>query len=172
MKHNIPCTRLTQCEQSDMESLWLLLRPNSLPRSISSIILCAVYHSTSNGPPENQILCSHIQSNLDSLLIKQPNSLVIITGDFNSNSIGFNVTDLTHPNGLKQIVNFKTRDLGILDWFLTIRPSAFDMYQLPKIGKSDHFTILARPAASSSSLVPRKLKLRDLRDDKWREFGQ
>ena len=82
------------------------------------------------------------------------------------------MTDLTHSNGLKQIVTFKTRDLGILDWFLTNRPSIFDTYQLPKIGKSDHFTNLARPAASSSSLVPRKLKVGDLRDSKWREFGQ
>ena len=118
------------------------------------------------------ILCSHIRSNLDSLLMKQPNSLVIITGDFNPNSTGFNVTYLTHSNELKQIAYFKTRDSGILDWFLTNRPSVFDTYQLSKIGKSDHFTVLSRPAASSSSLQPRKLKVGDLRDSKWREFGQ
>ena len=67
LRQTIPCTRLSQCEQPDVESLWLSLRPHSLPRSISSIILCVVYHSTANGQPENVVLSNYIRSNLDSL---------------------------------------------------------------------------------------------------------
>ena len=55
LRQTIPCTRLSQCEQPDVESLWLSLRPHSLPRSISSIILCVVYHSTANGQPDHFI---------------------------------------------------------------------------------------------------------------------
>ena len=57
-KHTITCTQLEQCEEHDMESLWLNLRPHSQLRSISSIILCVAYHSTANGQPENEVLCN------------------------------------------------------------------------------------------------------------------
>ena len=33
LRETIPCTRLSQCEKPDMESLWLSLRPHSIPRS-------------------------------------------------------------------------------------------------------------------------------------------
>ena len=49
LRHDIPCKWLVECESPDFESLCLHLRPHSLPRSISSIILCVVYHSTANG---------------------------------------------------------------------------------------------------------------------------
>ena len=97
LDNTIPCKRLTQCEQTDVESLWISLRPHSLPRSISSIILCVIYHSTTNRQPENAVHRDHIRTNLDKLLM-QPNSLVIITGDFNATSTGINPKDLTQPN--------------------------------------------------------------------------
>ena len=59
------------------------------------------------------------------LLNKQPNVLIIITGDFNPTTTGLDNKDLTQCNHLKQLVNFKTRDTGILDWFLTNRPKLF-----------------------------------------------
>ena len=88
LRQTLPCTRLFQCEQPDVESLWLSLWPHILPRAISSIILCVVYRSTANGQPENVVLSNHIRSNLDSLLMKQPNALVVIGGDFNPTSTG------------------------------------------------------------------------------------
>lgn len=139
----IPCTRLSQCEQPYVESLWLSLRPHSLPRSILSIILCFVYHSTANGQPENFVLSNYIRSNLDSLLMRQPNALVVIAGDFNPRSTDLRPKDLTQSNNLKQIVKFKTRHTGTLDWFLTNRPAIFQLFQLPKIARNDQFTILA-----------------------------
>ena len=59
LRHDIPCKRLVECESPNVESLWLHLRPHSLPRSISSIILRVVYHSTANGNPENEALSPH-----------------------------------------------------------------------------------------------------------------
>ena len=54
LNSKFPCNRLPHCEVPDVESLWIQIRPNSLPRSVSSIILCVVYHSTSNREPENE----------------------------------------------------------------------------------------------------------------------
>ena len=150
LRQTIPCTRLFQCEQPDVESLWLSLRPHSLPRSISSIILCVVYHSTANGQPENVVLSNYIRSNLDSLLMKQPNALAVIAGNFNPTSTGLKLKDLTQSNNLKQIVKFNTRKTGTLDRFLTNRPAIFQLFQLPKIVRSDHFMILAKPITSST----------------------
>ena len=42
-----------------MESLWVQLRPHSLPRNISIIILGVVYHSTANGEAGNATLRDH-----------------------------------------------------------------------------------------------------------------
>ena len=67
----------------------------------------------------------HIHRNLDNPLAKQPNALVLITGDFNPTSTGLKSKDITQANHLKQLVTFKTRDSGILDWFLTNRPKLF-----------------------------------------------
>ena len=77
--------------------------------------------------------------------MKQANALVVITGDFNSPSTGLKPKDLTQSNNLKQMVKFKTRDTRTLDWFLTNRPAIFQLSQLPKIARSDHFTILEKP---------------------------
>lgn len=65
--------------------------------------------------------------------IINPNALAIITGDFNPTSTGFDVKDLTHANNVKQMVKFKTRDSGTLDWFLTNMPNLFHLSQLPRL---------------------------------------
>lgn len=141
------------------------IKPCSLPRSVSCIILCVIYHSTANGEVENAALRDYVQTNLDTLLVKHPNALAIITGDFNPTSTEFNVKDLTHANNIKKMVKFKTRDSGTLDWFLTNMPNLFDLSQLPKIGASDHFTILARPVTPSlNSRTNRKVRVRDMRE--------
>ena len=119
---NIPCKLLEFNDQTELESIWISMRPHSLPREVTSIVVGVVYHSTSNGKPENIILRDHVQKNLDAALLKQPNALIILTGDFNPTSTGFNQKYITQVNSLKQLVTFKTRDSGILDWLFTNRP--------------------------------------------------
>ena len=150
LNSKFPCNRLPHCEVPDVESLWIQIRPNSLPRSVTSIILCVVYHSTSNREPENETLCNHICSNLDQLLTDHPNAHIIVTGDFNPSSTGLKLKDLTHTNNLTQMVNFPTRDSRILDWFLTNRTDVFTLSQLPMIGRSDHYSVLARSSVAST----------------------
>ena len=79
------------------------MRPHSLPRQITSIVLGVIYHSTSNREAENVTLQQHIQRNLDMLLSDQPNALVIITGDFNHHTTGLKSKDISKANHLKQL---------------------------------------------------------------------
>ena len=107
------------------------------------------------------------------LLSSQPNALVIITGDFNPTTAGLKAKDITQRNHLKQLVTFKTRDSGTLDWFMTNRPKLFTMSQLPKTASSDHYTILAKPINSlKHKPVINKIESRDIRDSAWRALGR
>ena len=114
------------CDQSGVESLWVSARPHKLPRQITSIVLAVIYHSTRNRHDENIVLKDHIQKNLDLILSKQPNALVIITGDINPTTTGLKCRDIAQVYHLSQLVKFKTRDSGILDWLFTNRPKLFD----------------------------------------------
>jgi hypothetical protein len=146
---------------------------HKLPRYITSIILAVVYHSTKNRQAESNMLKEYIQKNLDEIMSSQPNALIIITGDFNPKSTGLKVKDITQGNQLTQLVKFNTRDSGILDWFLTNRPKLFCLSQLPKIGSSDHYAILFKPADNTEYKSKiKKIKIRDMRDSAWRAFGR
>ena len=144
IKKNIPCKRLVKREEEEVESIWVQLRPHSLPRNISIILLGVVYHSTANSEAENVALCDHIQRNMDLYLSNHPNAMVIKTGDFNPTLTGLRSDSISRPNHLKQIVQFNTRDSRILDWFFTNRPHTFGLQRLPKLASSDHYTVLAR----------------------------
>ena len=173
LDHEIPFNRLVSCDQSDVESIWISLRPHKLPREITSIILRVIYHSTSNKEPENVVLRDHVQNNLDSSLFKEPNALVLLTGDFNPSSTGFKMKYITHVNHLKQLISFKTRDSAVLDWLLTNRPKLFEVSRLPKVGSSDHDTILAKPnIAISPEQTITKIAIRDMRNSAWCAFGR
>ena len=107
------------------------------------------------------------------LLSDQPNALIIITGDFNHHTTGLKSKDVSQANHLKQLVTFKTRDSGTLDWFFTNRPKLFSVSQLPKVASSDHYTILARPMISSEyKPVIKKIKSRDMRNSTWCALGR
>ena len=67
---SIPCKQLVDCIEEPVEALWMLLRPQKLPRTVTCIIAVVVYHTTSNREPENLKLKDHIQRNLGNLLRK------------------------------------------------------------------------------------------------------
>ena len=98
---------------------------------------------------------------------------MFIIVDSNPTGRCLDIKDLTQPNNLKQMVNFKTRDSGILDWVLTNRPSIFQFSHLLKITKSDHFPVLAIPiTVNTSRLQTRKVRVQDQKDSVWRTFGR
>ena len=76
--HNsIPFKQLEECIEDQFKALWMLLRPHKLPRNITCIVAVVIYHTTSSREPENLIIKDNIQHNLDNLLKKYPNALVV-----------------------------------------------------------------------------------------------
>jgi hypothetical protein len=139
IRSSIKCRRIKEFENPLVESLWLSVRPRYLSRSISAILLAVIYHTTSSGALENSELYNHIQSNVDSFRCRHPDAIVIVTGDFNPTSTGFNDKHLKRISGLTQIINVPTRQNSILDWCLVnVKALAYTCSQLPLVGSSDH----------------------------------
>ena len=148
LDRKVSCKLLESRDQEGVESIWILMRSNSLPRQMTSIVLGVIYHSTRNREPENVILREHVQENLDAPLAKQPNALVLLTGDFNPTTTGFQEKYITQANHLKKLITFKTRNSGTLDRFFTNRSKLFNVSQLSKVGSSVLYTILVKPVAA------------------------
>ena len=64
-----------------VEGLWVSLRPCRLLREIPTIAMGVFYHPPSS--PLGPMLLDHIGTAVDNLLTRQPNTGVIILGDFN-----------------------------------------------------------------------------------------
>ena len=159
---------LKEYQQSEVESVWINMRPHAIPRSVSTILLGVVYQSTANRELENVIFWEHIQSNIDNFLMKHPNAMVIATGDFNATSTGLDPKSVSIPNHLKQLVAS-----GILDWFCTNRSHLFHLQRIPKVAASDHYTILARLTEISPPKQDsiRRIRIRQCWANDWRDFG-
>ena len=82
--------RIYDFENFSIESLWISVRLDWLPRSISVILIANIYHSTSRNAEDNLELYNHIQNNVDLFLLAHPDALVMICGDFNPATTGFN----------------------------------------------------------------------------------
>ena len=80
---------------------------------------------------------------------------------------------IARPNHLKRLVKFNTRDSGILDWFFTNRPHTSNLQRLPKLGASDHYTVLASSTVKHPPQhdTVKKVYRRHCRASNWREFG-
>ena len=70
-------------------------------------------------------------------------------------------------------MTFKTKSSGILNCVFTNGPKLFTVPQLPKVGSSEHYTLLAKPViAPVSRRVVNKVKIRDMRDSAWRTLDR
>ena len=171
--HSIPAERLTYFEPPDLEILWIHLKPYRLPRHTSTILLGVIYHPPSAKAEDNELLIEHVNSNVDSLLNKYPDALIVLTGDFNPNSTNISLSTLARGCGLTQLVKVPTRGNNILDWCLVNKPKLFDEpVQLPNIGSSDHFSILINPSAPNSIIRERHVYKREMKDSNVRAFGR
>ena len=138
------------------------------------ILIGKIYHPPDSCQEDNLRLLRHIQENVDQFLRDHPEGLVLVSGDFNPTSTG--ITELTtkRVTGLTQIIKVLTRDTGTLDWCLTNRSKLMaSPKQLPKLGKSDHYSVLIHPAQSptASKITKKTIEKRDLRPSRLREFG-
>ena len=154
------------------ECLWLQLRPRRLPRSVSSVLLAVIYHPPYATAQDNNDLYNHVQATVDLYSLEHPECLICVVGDFNPNSTNISPAPFKRMCGLTQIVKVFTRDTGILDWCLTNSPKVFSLsMQLPKIGASDHYSVLVAPVIPSSHSSKLTLLRRDTRPSHIRDFG-
>ena len=63
-----PCNRLQDFEDIEIESIWLNIWPNRLPRGTSSPLVAAVYHPPSSVAEQNSMLMAHLQKNVENYL--------------------------------------------------------------------------------------------------------
>ena len=169
-----PCNRLQDFEDIEIESIWLNIWPNRLPRGTSSLLVAAVYHPPSSVAEQNSMLMAHLQKNVENYLASYPEGIVIITGDFNPASTRIKSSDVTMATGLRQIVTVPTRNNSILDWCFTNKPKPLlKPVQLPKIGSGDHNALLNNPVNGnqSSNVMAKSKILRDTRVSRLRDYG-
>ena len=170
-----PCIRLQDFEDTEIESIWLKIRPHRLPRGTSSLLVAAVYHPPSSVAEQNYMLIARLQKNIENFLASYPEGMVIITGDLNPTPTRMKSSDVTMATGLRQIVTVPTRNNSILDWCFTNKPKLLSKpVRLPKIGSGDHNALLIKPVlnGNQSSNVKAKSKiLRDTRVSRLRDFG-
>mgnify|MGYP002803580434 FL=1 len=137
------------CDMNDpeIESQWLLIKTDRLPRGINTIILGTIYH-----PPRKDDRClrAHIFKCLDHLLTVYPNSGILVLGDFNQ----FRPGNLCGSLKLKKIVKKPTRGDNVLDQAYTNLSFYYESTILPPIGSSDHRIILLQPLCNRIPSAP------------------
>ena len=80
IKSSIPFKTLDELQDDNFETMWLYMRPYKLPRGISCLIVCVVYHPPSN---ESNSMIEHLSSKLDLALAKYCEARIFLVGDFN-----------------------------------------------------------------------------------------
>ena len=108
------------------ECLWVTIRPKWLPRSISRIALGYVYLPSSLLTSEIDNFYDYFITCYDKVYVESPNTAIILGGDFNPASNGFQQKRLERHCNLKQIVMHPTRDTSTLDLIFT---NMADCYQ-------------------------------------------
>ena len=145
-KQELPCKPIDLPNPTHQETLWLLYRQPCMPRTLTHILIGALYF-----PPNanSKIMNDHILDSLDIVSRKHPNLGILLVGDFN------HLPDkplLSFP--LKQIVRSSTRGLAVLDKIYTNISHWFsEPITLPAVGKSDHCSVLLTPSINPLPLM-------------------
>ena len=152
----------------DLEIVWIKLQPPRLPRSVSHIIVAAVYY------PPHSVVSDHlldlINETIDRLLSVHPHAGFAIAGDFNQ----LDLTQLVVNTRFKQVIKQPTRQNRILDKIVS---NLSDLYDEPVIksplASIDHSTIVWCPLRNyhHSKNITKTRTTRPLRDSDIRRFG-
>ena len=170
VKEDIPASHIDSIiVPSELECLWVKIRPKKLPLSISAIAVCNVYITTNS--PLQPLLVEHLLSSVDHLRSKHPDIGILITGDFNR----MNTFQLINGNDLSQIVDFPTRGKATLDLMLTsgnLRECYEKPYPLSPLGLSDHSCVIWKPKHHRVAKCEHKAQItRPLLESGMRTFG-
>ena len=153
--NNLQATELKIKVPEHLEVKWVTVRPNWLPRAISSIIVCGVYYPGSGSAyaPPVEDLIFHISTSVQYLKRKYVNPLFLVMGDFND----LPIESICSVCDFKQEVKVPTRGDKTLDLIMTNKNNEFyeEPITLPKIGDADHLPVLYIP---KEYIAPKTLK--------------
>ena len=139
VRDTIPCTPRFHLRSDSIESLWVVISPQKIPRDARHILLGTIYHPSK---ARDAFLTDYISLCIDKIKSKHCNTAVMIAGDFNT----FKEGCLCRMYSLKQIVWKPTRDNSILDKVYTSIPQWYKPPDIVShIGKSDHNSVLLSP---------------------------
>ena len=97
------------------EALWLLLKPQRLPRPFSCIVMVAVYYPPGQAAINEITMIDYLTDGIDFILQSYPSAGIIIAGDFNKMKLG----TLCNCFDLRKIVKKPTRQNNNLDQIMT-----------------------------------------------------
>ena len=172
VKNSIPTNKLDVDIPNHLEVIYLSIRPKRLPRTVSNIVLCALYYpglSSIYAPPQEDLIL-HVIESIQFFYNKFSNPLIILLGDFND----LKIDDICQTCSLHQVVNIPTRKDATLDLILTnVNNNLYtDPISLPGIGKSDHLCVVYVPRNFViHENTKKKIMFRKFKDSAIREFG-
>ena len=172
VKNTIPATKLDINIPSHLEVMYVSIRPCSLPRSVSNIVLCAVYYPGSKSqyaPPQEDIIM-HLIESIQFFYENYTNPLIMLLGDFND----LNIIDICETCLLQQVVKVPTRKNAILDLIMTHLDNTLykDPVTLPSIGNSDHLCVVYVPNNQlKQENTKKKVMIRKFKKSAMIEFG-
>jgi len=135
VNNDISTKRRFDLEDPQFECMWLTLRPKRLPRPLSGIAVCVVYHPPGRPAESHKDLNNYLITTTDVIRNKHPDHGIILLGDFND----FDVSNLASSHTLRQVVQQPTRDSAVLDLILTNMHSIYsNPIILAPLGASDH----------------------------------
>ena len=142
LPHGTYAKRRLDLEHENLECLWLWLRPTRLPRPLSGIAVCIVYHPHGLPVKNHHQLNEYLILTIDSLRNQHPNCGLVLLGDFND----FDISNILSSHNLKQVVKVPTRGTAILDLIITNQPNLYEPPQvLAPLGSSDHNIVTWSP---------------------------
>ena len=159
IKESIRFKTLDDMADENFEILWIRWRPSRLPRGITCIIVGLVYHSPNavHGP-----ILEYLYNCLSIIEARFPSCGTILLGDFNK-ALVKKSPRLSDGFKLKQLVNFPTRGINMLDPVFTNLSDYYDSpIQRPSFELSDHFSVELPLKRSKQPNAKITVKSRDL----------
>ena len=155
-----------------IETLWISVRPNWLPRAISVIIVAGVYYPGKDSiyAPSQEDIILHLTESIHQLYQDYANPLFVVMGDFNDLEVG----EICDACNLQQVVNVPTRKDATLYLILSNSDNKFykTPYTLPSIGKSDHLCVLYEPVDNQNTKITKEtITIRRFKKYALIEFG-
>ena len=156
-----PVLDVPQCPET-CECIWLHVRTCSL-------LLLLLYVPPGLLRHQQRSISQYIIDNADSARSTIPSCNLIIAGDFND----LPTLDIETVLALTQVVNFPTRGSATLDK-LFVESKFHDRFDppisAPKLGNSDHLTVIVKPSHENNSKIKRIVKVYDYRQSFMNEF--